>query len=67
MAVEAPLDPPDEGTPHNSTFDCPTCETETNCTEWVDVVGQYKAQITTVCDICGYTIAQYDDTYGYDG
>lgn len=67
MGIEAPLDPPDDGTPNETKWDCPSCETFADCTEWVEVHGRYEATITTICNACEYSESNYDYTYGYDG
>lgn len=67
MSVEAPIDPPDEGTPYDSMWECPSCEQITTNTCWVEVTGRYSAIVDTQCDACDYVQTEYDDTYGYDG
>lgn len=67
MSIEAPIDPPDEGTPYESKWDCPSCEEYTDCTEWVEVHGRHEATITTICNVCEYSKTDMDYSWGYDG
>jgi hypothetical protein len=67
MGIEAPLDPPDYGTPNELSWDCPGCGEYTECVEWVEVCGRYEATITTICNVCEYSKTDTDYTYGYDG
>lgn len=67
MFTEPPLDPPDEGTPNETKWECPSCEEFTDCTEWVEVHGRYEATITTQCLACDYIKEDFDSSYGYDG